>query len=42
MVAAADPHEAGKRWQDAGYWLVWAVAALSLMWFRPGWAVQWQ
>jgi Mg-chelatase subunit ChlD len=42
MVAAAGAQEAGERWQDAGYWLVWAVAVLSLMWFRPGWAVQWQ
>src|SRR5262249_17687101 len=42
MVAAAGAHEAGERWQDAGYWLVWVAAALSLMWFRPGWAGQWQ
>jgi Ca-activated chloride channel family protein len=28
--------ESGERWQDMGYWLVFAVAALALMWFRPG------
>ena len=41
MVAAADTPEAGEHWKDAGYWLVYAVAALGLMWFRPGWVVQW-
>ena len=42
MVAATGAEETGQRWKDAGYWLGWAVAALALMWFRPGWAVQWQ
>jgi Ca-activated chloride channel family protein len=42
MATAPGASQTGERWQDAGYWLVYAVAALSLMWFRPGWVVQWQ
>jgi Ca-activated chloride channel family protein len=30
-----------ERWRDAGFWLVPVVALISLMWFRPGWTVQW-
>jgi Ca-activated chloride channel homolog len=41
-LVAASAEQTGKRWKDAGYWLVFAVAALALMWFRPGWLVQWQ
>jgi Ca-activated chloride channel family protein len=40
-VVAASPDQPGERWKDAGYWLVFGVAALALMWFRPGWLVQW-
>jgi len=29
------------RWHDAGYYLIWPIAALALLWFRPGWTVQW-
>ena len=39
VVAAAE--QTGERWKDAGYWLVFGVAALALMWSRPGWLVQW-
>ncbi|MGK7913874.1 MAG: VWA domain-containing protein [Synechococcus sp.] len=26
------------RWQDFGYWLVYPIAALALLWFRRGWS----
>jgi len=29
------------RWKDAGYWLVFPVALLGLLWFRRGWTVRW-
>ena len=29
------------QWQDAGYWLVFPVAIITLFWFRRGWRVQW-
>lgn len=29
------------RWKDAGYYLVYPVALLSLLWFRRGWTVNW-
>jgi Ca-activated chloride channel family protein len=41
-LVAAPAEQAGERWQDLGYWLAFAVAALALMWFRPGWLVKWQ
>ncbi|WP_285162643.1 vWA domain-containing protein [Shewanella goraebulensis] len=28
-------------WLDAGYWLVYLVAVLYLLWFRRGWTLQW-
>jgi Ca-activated chloride channel homolog len=40
-VVTASADQPGERWKDAGYWLVFGVAALALMWFRPGWLVQW-
>jgi Ca-activated chloride channel homolog len=40
-ITAAQPADAGERWQDAGYWLVPVVALLALAWFRPGWIVSW-
>jgi Ca-activated chloride channel homolog len=39
---AASAEQPGEHWIDAGYWLVFGVAALALMWFRPGWLVQWE
>jgi Ca-activated chloride channel homolog len=30
----------GERWRDAGYWLVPALAVISLFWFRPGWVAR--
>jgi Ca-activated chloride channel family protein len=41
-IRAAQPTDASARWQDAGYWLVPGLALLALVWFRPGWMVQWQ
>ncbi|MDJ0787595.1 MAG: VWA domain-containing protein [Myxococcota bacterium] len=29
-------------WRERGYPLVWALAAIMLVWFRRGWTVQWQ
>jgi Ca-activated chloride channel homolog len=40
VTTSAEPP--GERWRDTGYWLVFGVAALALMWFRPGWLVQWR
>ena len=31
----------GLRWKDAGYSLVPLIALISLVWFRPGWSVNW-
>tara|TARA_Y100001956_G_scaffold73886_1_gene80497 strand:+ start:1983 stop:3572 length:1590 start_codon:yes stop_codon:yes gene_type:complete len=28
-------------WYDAGYWLLWPMIPLLLLWFRRGWHVQW-
>ena len=28
-------------WLDAGYWLVFPLMLLYLLWFRKGWAIQW-
>jgi Ca-activated chloride channel family protein len=40
-LVTASVEQSGERWKDAGYWLVFGIAALVLMWFRPGWLVQW-
>jgi len=29
-------------WEDYGYYLVFSVLPLSLLWFRKGWTVRWQ
>jgi Ca-activated chloride channel family protein len=41
-LVATSTEQTGERWKDAGYWMVFAVAALMLVWFRPGWLVRWQ
>lgn len=41
LVNAIDADE-NLRWVDAGYWLVWPLALLALLWFRRGWTIQWQ
>jgi Ca-activated chloride channel homolog len=40
-LVAASATQSGEHWKDVGYWLVFGIAALGLMWFRPGWLVQW-
>jgi Ca-activated chloride channel family protein len=30
-----------QRWRDAGYYLVFPLAGVLLLWFRRGWAVRW-
>jgi len=30
------------QWRDAGYFLVWPLVLVVLLWFRRGWTVQWQ
>ena len=30
------------RWKDQGYWFVYPVALLGLLWFRKGWTVRWE
>jgi Ca-activated chloride channel family protein len=32
----------GERWRDAGYYLLFPLAIIVLLWFRRGWAVRWQ
>jgi Ca-activated chloride channel family protein len=36
-----DPSDTNIVWQEAGYWLVFPVLLLSLLWFRRGWSVHW-
>ncbi|MBK1791710.1 vWA domain-containing protein [Persicirhabdus sediminis] len=28
-------------WEDGGYYLVWPIVLLFLLWFRKGWALRW-
>lgn len=37
-TARAAPGE-GERWRDEGYWLVFPLALLTLLWFRRGWVL---
>ncbi len=41
QFTAAALTDGGQRWKDAGYWLTPVIALLTLIWFRPGWSVQW-
>lgn len=38
--SAVSEQVGGDRWRDFGYWLVWPLAVLSLLWFRRGWMVR--
>jgi Ca-activated chloride channel family protein len=38
IAATADE---GQRWRDAGYYLLFPIALLVLLWFRQGWAIRW-
>ena len=33
--------DATSRWRDMGYWLVFPLLPLTLLWFRKGWTVRW-
>jgi Ca-activated chloride channel family protein len=33
--------DVGATWDDRGWWLIWPVALLTLLWFRRGWTMQW-
>jgi Ca-activated chloride channel family protein len=39
---ASATEEEGERWQDAGYYLLFPLAVIVLLWFRRGWLVRWQ
>ncbi|MDX1813135.1 MAG: hypothetical protein R3240_14360, partial [Gammaproteobacteria bacterium] len=32
----------GSHWQDEGYWLLFPIVGLALLWFRRGWVVRYQ
>jgi Ca-activated chloride channel family protein len=40
FTTAANP-DSSVRWRDFGYWLTPLIAILTLLWFRPGWAIRW-
>lgn len=40
-LTAVQQDNAEGRWRDEGWWLVLPLVALTLMWFRQGWTVQW-
>lgn len=41
LTAVLRENEDG-RWRDEGWWLLWPLAAIVLLWFRRGWLVQWE
>ena len=41
-LAAVQREDQQGRWRDEGWWLVFPVAAITLLWFRRGWLVQWE
>lgn len=41
-LTAVQQEDAEGRWRDEGWWLVFPVMAMVLMWFRKGWVVQWE
>mgnify|MGYP000016457925 FL=1 len=41
-VASGGTEGEGERWRDAGYYLLFPLAFILLLWFRRGWAVRWQ
>jgi Ca-activated chloride channel family protein len=40
-LEAVREEDESARWRDFGYYLVFPVAVLGLLWFRKGWTVQW-
>ena len=41
-LEAAQAEDVSGRWRDEGYWLLWPIVLLSMMWFRKGWVVRWE
>lgn len=41
LTAVQRENEDG-RWRDEGWWVVWLLAVIVLLWFRRGWLVQWE
>lgn len=41
-LTAVQQEDAEGRWRDEGWWLVFPVMGMVLMWFRKGWTVQWE
>ena len=33
--------DSSRPWMDGGYYLVWPIVILFLLWFRKGWALRW-
>ena len=33
--------DSSRPWMDGGYYLVWPIVLLFLLWFRKGWALRW-
>lgn len=40
-LTAVQQEDAEGRWRDEGWWLVFPMMGMVLMWFRKGWVVQW-
>ncbi|MCK6262783.1 VWA domain-containing protein [Vibrio sp. ZSDE26] len=36
-----DPQDSDIEWQEAGYFLVFALLLITLTWFRRGWTIRW-
>lgn len=41
-LADVQKEDAEGRWRDEGWWLVWPLLALTLVWFRKGWTIRWE
>jgi Ca-activated chloride channel family protein len=41
-LRAVQQEDLGDRWRDEGWWLVFPLAAITLLWFRKGWLVEWE
>ena len=36
-----DAQNSRQQWDDAGYWLLFPIMIVGLLWFRKGWSIQW-
>jgi Ca-activated chloride channel homolog len=41
-IVSAKSDDGAQRWRDDGYWLTFVIAGLAIVWFRPGWFVEWE